>query len=131
MHSKGNEKKLDCNFCNQISSSVLSLARLGRLFSVPDDLFQLCEAFVCQLYRSKLEDVNKCRNKLFSVKSAPGESLPPTQYALRMHVQRANYQDAVWSRNLQAKPDILSLYHHGWKRVDGKLSMQWMTQIVI
>ena len=121
-------KKAGLQLLQSDSKFCVALARLGHLFSVPDDLFQLCEAFVCQLYGSKSEDVNKCQYELFSVKSAQGKSLPPMQDALRKHVQRANYQAGVWSRALQAKPDIPSPCDHGWELVDGKLSIQWMMQ---
>ena len=44
-----------------------AIGRLGLTFHVPDDLFSFCEAFVCQLYGSKLKDINEFRYELFSV----------------------------------------------------------------
>ena len=46
-------KKAGLQILQSESKFCVALARLGRLFSVPDDLFQLCETFVRQLYGSK------------------------------------------------------------------------------
>ena len=102
------------------------IQRLGDTFNVSDDLFTVRETFVCQLYGSKTNSINDCRYELFSVKGAQSDNLPPTQDALQMHVQRANYQAAVWVRALQAKPVVPSSCGYGWEIVNDQLTMKWM-----
>ena len=52
------------------------IQRLSGTFNVSDDLFTVCETFVCQLYGSKTNSINDCRYDLFSVKGAQGDNLP-------------------------------------------------------
>ena len=104
------------------------IQRLGGTFNVSEDLFTVCETFVCQLYGSKTNSINDCRYELFSVKGAQGDNLPPTQDALQMHVQRGNYQAAVWVRALQAKPVVPSPCGYGWEIANDQLTMKWMTR---
>ena len=55
--------------------------------------------------------------------------LPPTQDALRKHVQRANYQAFVWKNALEAMPNITGPNGHGWiASRDGHLEVDWMDQ---
>ena len=88
-------KKTGLQLLQSNSQLCDGIQRLGGTFNVSDDLFTVCETFVCQLYGSKTNSINDCRYELFSVKGAQGDNLPPTQDALQMHVQRANYQAAV------------------------------------
>ena len=104
------------------------IQRLGGTSNVSDDLFTVCKTFVCQLYGSKTNSSNDCRYKLFSVKGAQGDNLPPTQDALQIHVQRANYQAAVWVRALQAKPVVPSPCEYGWEIANDQLTIKWMTR---
>ena len=53
--------------------------------------------------------------------------LPPSKDCFQKHVQRANYQAALWRRCLEAQPDVPSPVEHGWKLdpEDGLL-VKWM-----
>ena len=102
------------------------IARLGVQFQVTDDLFTACETFVCRLYGSDCISVDECRYQLFSLRCASGENLPPTADALRKHVQRANYQAAIWFRALDSDPDVPSPCGNGWKIYKEELTVDWM-----
>ncbi len=71
------------------------------------------------------------RYELFRVKHGNVESgqLPPCQDCLRLHAVRANYQNAIWHRSLQADPQTPSpLDSNGWVLSDnGELMINWMT----
>ena len=121
-------KKTGLQLLQSNSQLCDGIQRLGGTFNVSDDLITVCETFVCQLYGSKTNSINDCRYELFSVKGAQGDNLPPTQDALQMHVQRANYQAAVWVRALQAKPVLPSPCGYGWEIANDQLTMKWMTR---
>ena len=71
-----------------------AMALLGTSFNVRNDLMDMCEQFVCQLYGSKLMSINELRYEMFCLKASQSFHLPPTQDALREHIRRANYQTA-------------------------------------
>ena len=46
---------------------------------------------------------------------------------LLKHLQRANYQAAVWKQSTSCSIDAPSPVNHGWKlNQEGKISIQWM-----
>ncbi|KAJ8338104.1 hypothetical protein SKAU_G00370700 [Synaphobranchus kaupii] len=69
---------------------------------------------------SSVCDVNDLRYLLFCTKRGEVESslLPPCRDCLQLHIQRANYQAAVWTHCLEGQPDIPEPNRHGWKTDD-------------
>ena len=108
------------------------LQLLGQNFEMPQALMELCERFVCLLYRSSaITDVNKLRYHIFAPKASPSDQLPPTKDALYQHVLRANYQASIWQRALYGKPEIPSPNGHGREVTSEQhqiLRIKWMTQ---
>ena len=51
--------------------------------------------------------------------------LPPCNDALRMHIERANYQALIWYNASVANPEIPSPCGHGWKMEADQLEIQW------
>ena len=81
---------------------------------------------MCILYGAKKTlDINEHRYELLSVKASQSDQLPSTKNPLRKHIERANYQSAVW---LQAEKEIPDPSSHWWQVVDGALTVQWMAQ---
>lgn len=74
---------------------------LGGSFNVNDELAASCEAFVCEIYGRTGTDVNELRYSLLCHKNMETHRLPPTADALVKHVNRANYQAAIWRESLK------------------------------
>ncbi|XP_078728559.1 uncharacterized protein LOC144944341 isoform X1 [Lampetra fluviatilis] len=104
--------------------------RLGQSWNVSDELFQKIVQFTYRLYvaNSSTGEMNELRYQLFCTKRGEVESsqLPPCKDCLFMHVQRANYQAAIWKCCLQANPVVPSPAECGWTDDDGKLAIYWM-----
>ena len=108
-----------------------ALQHLGSQWHIPGDLLALCEEFVHALYRparSSVNNINELRYQLFTAKAAQSDHLPPTQDALHLHLQQANYQAVIWSRDLEAKPAVPTPSNHGWQLVDSVLTIEWLRQ---
>ena len=77
---------------------------------------------------SSTNEVNELRYQLFCNKRGEVESsqLPPCRDCLFMHVQRANYQAAIWKCSLQANAVVPSPTESGWTDDDGRLDIHWM-----
>ena len=100
---------------------------LGKSFTLTDDLISTLEDFVCKLYgMNKISTVNEARYALFSMATRQEDIMPPNKDALMKHIQRANYQTAIWRRCLESQPDVPSPVGQGWKLVDGGLGIDWM-----
>ena len=69
---------------------------------------------------STVESQTKDRRKSFCTKRGEAESslLPPCRDCLQLHIQRANYQTAVWRNCLEGQPDIPEPKGHGWTTDD-------------
>ena len=106
-----------------------TMKNLGDSPEVSDDLFKGCEKFVCALYGRKGFDVNKLHHSKFCGTNAQSNRLPPTKDALKTHIQRANYQIAVWKLALYAKPEMPSPNGHGWIGENGDIRIDWMDQL--
>ena len=82
---------------------------LGETFAVSEDTVATIEAFVCSLYGQKdCSKVNEARYILFSTANREENIMPPNKDSLLKHIQRANFQSAIYKRSLQ-RPDIPSL----------------------
>lgn len=98
-----------------------------------DELFQEIEQFTCCMYipNSSTVEVNELRYQLFCAKRGEVESsqLPPCRDCLFMHIQRANYQAAIWKCCVQATPVVPSPTEYGWTEDGGKLAIYWMRSL--
>ena len=65
---------------------------------------------------------------LFCGKNAQSHRLPPSKDVLRKHIQRANYQTAVWRNSLVGEPQIPSPNEHGWIVTGEEITVYWMEQ---
>ena len=67
---------------------------------------------------------------MFRTEKFSDSSMPPNKDwldCLLKHLQRANYQAAVWKQSTSCSIDAPSLVNHGWKlNQEGKISIQWM-----
>lgn len=94
---------------------------LGTSWDISEESFRAMESFVCRMYApsSNVCDVNDLRYLLFCTKRGEMESslLPPCRDCLQMHIQRANYQAAVWRHCLEGQPGIPEPSKHRWKTV--------------
>ena len=105
------------------------LQRLGQELDVPDDVYAICETFVCRMYGCKTSNsVIDARYHLFSSRAISGENLPPTQDCLRKHIDRANYQALIWQCALEPRPSVPMPMGHGWYLKGESLEVTWMTQ---
>ncbi|KAG1672156.1 hypothetical protein GQR58_016107 [Nymphon striatum] len=76
---------------------------------------------------STLEFVNECRKQLFAQRGNL-ESIPPTQDALLLHVQRTAYQTGILATCRTETPDVPTPDKWGWKILDGyNYQPIWMT----
>ena len=100
---------------------------IGREFTCGDELLPKCESFVCQLYnQSDVSEVNKARSNLFNLGLFNEESMPCTQDVLSKHLDRSNYQAAIWRKALTPTIHPPDITNHGWIIQDGFVSINWM-----
>ena len=107
---------------------------LGTHWHLTEELSKELEHFTCYLYCSstKTKSVNELRYQLFCAKRGEIESfqLPPCQDALKKHMERANYQSAIWRRATLTNAETPSPEGKGWKleTCDNKkvLRIDWM-----
>ena len=96
-----------------------SFKSLGTSSDESEELYRNMESFVCRLYApsSSVCDINNLRYLLFCTKRGEVESslLPPCKDCLQLHIQRTNYQAAVWRHCLERQLDIQEPNGHGWK----------------
>ena len=64
------------------------------------------ESYVCKLFGSSENDLNKARVELFKKGKFSEELLPPTKEALMHHLKRSNYQAMIWKRSLINKMNM-------------------------
>ncbi|XP_046856604.1 uncharacterized protein LOC124449684 [Xenia sp. Carnegie-2017] len=124
----GKGKKTAWNILLRNHKYLNSFSSLGSAFPPSEELVFQLNRFVCLLYGDKdSEDVNKCRLSLFKAGKCSDEQLPPTCDSLLQHIRRSNYQAAIWRSCLQPQMDIPPPDENGWKTIDGKLQIVWMT----
>ena len=90
--------------------------------SLSDDQFSVIERYVILMYDrlSKLTEINDLREYLFTKKGRQMLNLPPTQDALRHHLNRAIFQGAVdWGNCSQPMRNMPSPSLFSWV-LDGK-----------
>ncbi|XP_030848031.1 uncharacterized protein LOC115918836 [Strongylocentrotus purpuratus] len=122
----GRGKTKPFTLMSQTTKFIKAFQELGKAFTLTDDLVSTLEEFVCKLYGMKeISKVNEARYAFFSMATRQ-EDMPPNKDALMKHIQRANYQTAIWRRCLESQPDVPSPVGRGWQSVDGGLRIDWM-----
>ncbi|CAG9821970.1 unnamed protein product [Phaedon cochleariae] len=117
--------------CKKEQKCIEAFSKLGRDWVLSDDVDNIIEEFVCQLYapKCKVKSVDELRYQMFRGKEGQIESfqMPPCKDTLRQHNKRANYQAGIWLRSLETKPLIPDPFSHGWEKdISGNLSVKWM-----
>ena len=79
---------------------------------ISDEVIQSAEKFICRLYGSSEDDINKVRVHMFTGSTT---KLPPTSDALRFHIQRSHYQAAIWRQSHVPHPNLPQVTSYGWK----------------
>ena len=110
----------DHEFCS-------AMQRLGSKLKISSKLYDDCEAAICRLYGRQGPQVNQVRYDMLT-KGAESHEIPPTQDALRLHTERANYQAFIWKNSLDPSFKPPDADGHGWVEKDGRISIKWMTQ---
>ena len=71
--------------------------------------------------------VNTARYNMFKMGTFSDARLPPNKDCLVKHIQRANYQSAIWKSSLSSNINPPSPFMHGWKiDENGHISIDWM-----
>ncbi|MCH2406132.1 MAG: hypothetical protein MK200_08070 [Nitrosopumilus sp.] len=124
---KGKAKPL--NLMKNHLEYILLFQALGQSWTISEDLVKGLEKFVCHLYGSKTNDVNKLRYKMYCSRKAElsCELLPPCFSSLNQHILRANYQTKIWRSSLIPNPAVPSPEGHGWYlNENNELAIKWM-----
>lgn len=104
---------------------------LGSTCTVPQELFQEIQKYVCILYGQLCDDdVNTARYNLFNVGQYSESTIPCTKDVLLLHTSRASYQAHIWKCALQAIISPPSMDDFGWEIKDGQVLVKWMSMPV-
>ena len=89
---------------------------LGRRWVVTEDMVNNYVEFVCSLYRKPMKGIDLLRYLLYCEKGGKvdPDALPPCKATLSLHINRANYQAAIWRRATMSLPVIPPPSNHGW-----------------
>jgi len=81
-----------------------TLSRVGDNFDIPNGILLDVENLLCAIYAfSAIGDTNEVRFLCFvNNKNTQCHELPSTKDALQNHLQRVNFQAAVWKRTCQS-----------------------------
>ena len=105
-----------------------SLEAVGESFETTEVLQNHLEELTCKFYKSSPEtSVNVARYNLFKMGKFSDARLPPNKDCLVKHIQRANYQAAIWKCSTCRMINAPSPSRHGWN-IDGSgnISINWM-----
>ncbi len=115
-------------------------AKLGDKWDVDDDVYAGLEEFTCALYGCpRLKCVNEVRyckikakcddDNLRKLHNVDLGLLPPCRRSLIQHVNRVNYQVAIWKRAHEAFPEIPQPDDsHGWDNSKVILEPLWFKE---
>ena len=97
------------------------------MFPPSDLLVSQLPRSVCLMYGDKTAvNTNEFRYNLFKSGKYSDDVLPPNSDCLLNHIERANYQTAVWNQSLSPQMNIPSPAGHGWI-LDGEYKILWRT----
>ena len=104
-----------------------TMVDIRTTYTVTDTFIERCEKFVCAMCgKAQSTSVNHLCYLLFTTRACHTSQLPPCRNSLYHHLQRANYQAAVWKRALTAQANIPSPSGHGWiTATEGTLAIHW------
>ena len=91
----------------------------------------MLKQFVVRSYTNTLDNintVNRARYEMFQFQGKSFDDLPPTQNALKFHIQRAAYTAGhIWGQALQKCPTLPSSLNWGYEMKDDQLHPLWTT----
>ena len=110
-------------FSTASEDTLLALTSLGTHDTIPEEVIDKIETFICQVYQptTSVTNLADLRWLLFSKKQTSWEKLPPTRSAFVPAIQRVNYQAMIWNQDDEAQPTIPSPIGHGWNIEDGQI----------
>jgi len=114
---KGHSKKTSWDV---FLENHMLLQDIGKSEDLSEEGASMAEAFLCRIYKVPYDSCDKGRVHLFC-KCKPPEALPPTSDAVRLHIQRANYQTFLWRQANISVPVVPSPISSGWRDTDGIL----------
>ena len=124
-HGKGKIKVWKTLSDNPEFTETFSM--LGNMFPPSDLLVSQLHRFVCLMYGDKIAvNTDECRYNLFKSGKYSDDVLPPNSDCLLKHIERANYQTAVWNQSLSPQMNIPSPEGNGWI-LDNEYKILWMT----
>jgi len=109
-----------------------ALALLGNTWELSDEIFNIIQQFVCQIYSSSKREVNAACYEMFYKKYqnhnkvVDMSTLPPCKAVLKLHVLRSLYIAALWKRSIVNKPVLPDMNEFGWNQ-DG--TIMWVEEI--
>lgn len=115
-------------FCNDDNAKLLE--NLGTKPLCSPDVANNVEAFVCKLYKPTCttNKIQTLRSSMFRMSKKALESLPPTQDALLLHINRVNHQAFIWRNAAVAQIKPQNPLLSGWKKKNHLLLPLLMTQ---
>ena len=88
---------------------------LGNMFPPSALLVSQLYRFVCLMYGDRVAvNTDECRYYLFKSGKYLDGALPPNSDCLLKHIERANYQTAVWNQSLSPQINTPSPAGNGW-----------------
>ena len=124
----GKSKVKTWNLVCDNQNSLETLMHVGSEFAIDDALIRDIESLTALFYGEKeITEVNEVRYNMFRLGKFSDDSIPPNNDCLVKHLQRANYQTAIWRRAVTQSINAPTPANHGWK-IDnsGKLQIDWM-----
>ena len=122
-------------------NAQIAFAELGRYQKVNEEIFEILEHFLCQVYgKSNVKCVDDARFDIFGLKykNKRGKNLlsvtkgidagclPPCSKVLKLKTTRANYVAFRWRRSCEKTFSISDPHHHGWEiGEDGRYKIKW------
>ena len=100
------------------------------LQAIPEHVFSLLQRYTVLSYSatSELHLVDEARKELFCTYNRTMLNIPPTEDALRQHVNRSCLQGGqTWGQATTAMNNAPSITEWGWVTVDGKTVSKWTT----
>ena len=104
---------------------------LERKWHLREEVKEVLEEYVCQLYSSRHTQINDARYGIFVKKHTIKDTLidlsilPPCKSSLMLHIERANYVARIWktaSTSMVRPPEVSE---HGWSN---SAEIQWIDE---